>query len=297
MENLFRGVWYRSEVKLEGETIIPIPPFESYNPFDEYYAASDVRQGERSVYFEFLAVDPDKPEEVVKFCQRFGALGEPGKAWTRTIKDSRRRGREFLQKLEVRSPPDQEKSYLTMLERTANPIACSPEDLCFPLTISQFRSIQLSFQREINNPLPGTKGCLIDLVENWENTWGHAFSSFERESLLWLSPINKGLFQSNVRPNLRWNALADKWELFWLSFSLIGYFWVMFMLDQLGPGKILSCPRCHKFFLTASNRTKHCSPSCYEVLKVQKYQKKKREEVAAAKKGKKVSTRESTGKR
>jgi hypothetical protein len=66
----------------------------------------------------------------------------------------------------------------------------------------------------------------------------------------------------------------------------------MFMLDQLGPGKILSCPRCHKFFLTASNRTKYCSSSCYEVFKVQKYQKKKKDEDAkvAAQKGKKAMT-------
>ena len=37
MEGRFKGRWYRSSVKLEGETIVPIPPFEPYDPFDFYY--------------------------------------------------------------------------------------------------------------------------------------------------------------------------------------------------------------------------------------------------------------------
>ena len=78
MEGLFRGTWYRSELEelKRKDMIVPVPPFESYNPFDWYYSASDVRQGERSLYLEFLAVDSDKPEEVLNFCERFGVLGD-----------------------------------------------------------------------------------------------------------------------------------------------------------------------------------------------------------------------------
>ena len=75
MEGLFRGTWYRSQHRLEGDIITPIPPFEPYNPFDWYYSAHDLRQGEKSLYLEFLEVDTEKPEEILKFCQRFGVLG------------------------------------------------------------------------------------------------------------------------------------------------------------------------------------------------------------------------------
>ena len=75
------GLWYRSKVKLDGEMIVPIPPFEAYNPFEKpwYFPANELRQGDKSLYLKFLAVDTQKREEVVRFCERFGVLGSSRK--------------------------------------------------------------------------------------------------------------------------------------------------------------------------------------------------------------------------
>ena len=90
MEGLFRGIWYRSAVKLEKvkryqclpaeDSIVAVPPFEPYNPFDWYHSSSEIRQGKKSLYLEFLEVDANHPEEVASFCQRFGVLGDADKA-------------------------------------------------------------------------------------------------------------------------------------------------------------------------------------------------------------------------
>ena len=102
---------------------------------------------------------------------------------------------------------------------------------------------------------------------------------------------------SHVQPQLNWNVQEDRWELVWVSYDLFGYLFIMLMLDLLGPGKVLSCPRCRKFFMTASNRMKFCSPSCYGVFKVQKYQREKKEKALAAQKGKKPKATKFTGKK
>jgi len=32
-----KGIWWRSAVRLDGEMIVPVPPFHPYNVFDFYY--------------------------------------------------------------------------------------------------------------------------------------------------------------------------------------------------------------------------------------------------------------------
>lgn len=280
MEGLFRGTWYRSAVKLEGETIIPIPPFEIYNPFDLYYSASDIRQGQRSLYLEFLNVNSNKPEEIISFCERFGMLGDPEQAKTQA-KYLRRLTAQHLSEGSNRLSKRDKKDFIEKMEKMAEPNLGIPEECSFPVTISSFKTKQEEFY-PLKVIFPAT------LVSTDSQP-------------IWISVMtertNHFLAESNVIPKVKFNFQQNKWELVWASNSLIGYLTLMLMLDLLGPGEILSCPRCQKFFVTASNRVKYCSPSCYENFKVQKYQNKKKTEKLAAQKGKKSKATKSTGKK
>jgi len=157
-----------------------------------------------------------------------------------------------------------------------------PEKLCFTQSIGSFQAQQVALRNALT-PDPA-------LFSAW--------SSAQLKDIT-RSFINNFLMDSHIQPQLNWNVQEDRWELMWVSYDLFGYFCIMLMLDLLGPGKILSCPRCHKFFLTASNRVKFCSPSCYENFKVREYQRKKKlkEEELAAKKEKKRKVGKSPGKK
>lgn len=278
MEGLFQGIWYRSTVKLRGDTISPIPPFEPYNPFKFYYSPGDVRQGKRSLYLEFLAVDASKPEEVVNFCQRFGVLGSSARVIEKWL-------------------PIQIDSILDNIKRGVK-------------IIEPGGSHKKDFLEIIGNPHPGsvplnevyTKMKLVEFKDSQKILQKVVSVSKEHNPTDKMKNFIQGKFitrirASRIQPGLRWNPTEARWELCWESLDLLGLLWVMAMLDLLGPGKVHSCPRCHKFFMTASNKVKFCSPSCYEVFKVQKYQKKKKEEELAAKKGKKGKATKSTGKK
>jgi len=279
METLFRGTWYRSAVKLEGDKIVPIPPFETYNPFDWYFSASDVRQGERerSLYLKFIAVDANKPEEVVDFCQRFGMLGDP-EIVIHLARDPKIAGFGMEQSIKVLKDIFEAKFLLR--EGSPDIINFPPENLCFPLRISQFRKLQEK---------------VIDAI-----TFLKTFPTQPTQISEVQSParfINHKIRESRIGPQLAWNAQKVQCELVWNSLDLTGYLYLMLMLDLLGPGKILSCPRCHKFFLTSSKLVRFCSSSCGDNFKVREYQRKKKEELLAVQKRKKSKTRKSTGKK
>lgn len=249
MEGLFKGRWYRSAVKLEGETIVPIPPFEAYDPFDFYYPAPELRQGQKSLYLEFLALGRKGPEALLKFSEKYGVLGSI-----------------------------ENRGNLKYSRSSANPDIndLSPEDLCSPLTIEAFN------------------GSLNAWFMNADPDAGWA-ESFLEQKKSFVGLVNRGIHDSLIRPQINWNIQRDAFELFWPSLTLEGYLYLMAMWDLLGPGKIISCLHCREYFLAPSNRTKFCSSTCYNKSKVQKYQKKKREELLAAKKGKKAT--KSTGKK
>ena len=314
MEGLFRGTWYRSAIELKGDVIFPIPPFEPYNPFDCYYSASQARQGDRSLHLEFLSVDARKPEEVARFCERYGVLGSPLKARRQGIEKMReKKEKEFFECAQEDDGIFSDDSLTHILEGVqyqSNSSLLSPEELCLPLSLSTFHWHQFSFKCAIDLLVPAERAIAKivpeikkDFSENFPGKDFYKFYPSLKEPIprthaeCFESPINEGLFKSNVSPQLKWNIQKQGYELFWHSFSLEGYFWTMLMLDEIGQGKILSCPRCSKFFMTASNRMKYCSSSCYENHKVQRYQKKKKEELLAAQMGKKPKTRKSTGKK
>jgi hypothetical protein len=272
MEGLFRGTWYRSAVKLEGERIIPIPPFEAYNVFDSYFSASNVRQGEKSLHLEFLGVDASKPDEILAFCERFGVLGS---AWmviaqSLTHEETLKKQEGYDPHFRFKDPLNHQKKIdLTHIAGHPDPQSFAPKSLCPEMWLSSFKESQKVLQ--------------------------HVLSSPKDPKIPYAAKMNDCMRLSRIHPSLYWDAQAAKWGISWSSLDLLGLLLVMVMLDLLGPGKVLSCPRCHKFFLTASNKVRFCSSSCGDNFKVQKYQKKEKE--LAARKRKKAKTTKSTGKK
>lgn len=257
MEGLFRGTWYRSAVKLEGDNIVPVPPFEPYNPFDWYFSASDVRQGEKSLHLEFLGVDASKPDEVLAFCERFGVLGNA----LILLNEHRVREEQAIKDQTNEELSQIQATYLAQIAGSPGLQAFPPEKMCCPMNLMGFKNRQELL-----------KEALVPQREQKD----------EHTRL-----INHYLYRSRVHPSLYWNAQAAIWGISWSSLDLTGLLLVMVMLDLLGPGKVLSCPRCHKIFLTASNKVRFCSSSCGDNFKVQKYQREKKEKELAARKGKK----------
>lgn len=273
MEGLFKGRWYRSPVKLEGETINPISPFgeyvEEYDPFNFYYPVSELRQGQKSLYLEFLSVNSDDPEAVRRFCEKFGCFElntdfvEEEKSTQRIMSETILRKLNlfyFGKRNKTQKMPDMKVSWV-------------------PMKISTFRERQKAWFYRLNPPVKFAASPTDQKEE---------LATFLTEGRM------RGGF---LGPELNWNVQNDRYEISWSSWNLEGYFCLMAMWDLLGPGKIIPCPHCQNVFLTASDRTKFCSATCYNSSKIQKYQKKKKEEKVAAQKNKKAKTTKSTGKK
>ena len=74
-----KGIWWQSAVRLDGETIVPAPPFHPYNVFDFYFPLerSTETRTTPSLCYEILSVDGRDPQAVLRFCERFGVPGRP----------------------------------------------------------------------------------------------------------------------------------------------------------------------------------------------------------------------------
>ncbi len=275
MEGIFKGRWYRSSIQLEGDTIVPIPPLEAYDPFDFYYPATELRQGQKSLYLEFLSVNPKIPESILNFCEKWGVLGShfylmkmEQSQWANRLRREHSISPDDPLLLKFDSP--RSLGFMSMIAKP-DVTKYSPDTLCSPLTMDSFCLSQGVLQNALDPPEElGAVGAL--------------------------NLLNEEIRHSHIRPQITWNIQKEKHELFWPSLTLGGYFYLMAMWDLLGPGKIISCPHCKNYFLAASDRTKFCSSTCYNNSKVQKYQRKKKEEKLAAQKGKKGKATKSTGK-
>jgi len=227
MRGLFRAVWYRSQIEIKDETMmVPVPPFETYNPFssDLYISPANSYQkgGKRSLYLEFLTVKVEKIEEVKKFCERFGVLGEAflvlddhrmreTKVLKNQMKPSRKWNKATLQQIQA--------TYLTQVAGSPGLPLLPPQKLCRPMSLSKFQNVQELMKQVLTSPT-------------------HLFAG----------NINHHLYTSRVSPNLHWNIEADHWEILWHSQDLQGILFFMAMLDSLGEGTMLSCPKCGQFF-------------------------------------------------
>ena len=268
-----RGRWYRSEVKLDGDMIVPVPPFESYNPFDWYYPASEVRQGDKSLYLEFLAVNSDNPEEVVRFCERFGVLGSSKVLLNSNLSELAPTLIKALKGASAQVQSDMRERYY---QRVGNPNLqdFQPQQLCPPMLISDFEKIRSDFVNGLHfpeDPSPSSATLEKEKVANF---------------------INDGIRASRVHSCMNWNVQTRQYETSYSSLDLAGVFYQMVQLDLLGKGKILPCPRCGKPFVTGSKRVRFCSFSCYNVYKVQEHLRKKKA-LAAQKRSEKAATSQS----
>jgi len=264
-----RGRWFRSRVRLEEDTIVPVPPFESYNPFDWYYPASEVRQGDKSLYLEFLAVNSDNPEEVVRFCERFGVLGSSKELlasehdkFTSTLKKA----------LQGASEKVRSSVLATYYQKVGNPnvLSFEPHQLCPPMRISDFEKLRMDFVNGLHFPEDPSPSIATEEKEKVANF------------------INDEIRASRVHSYMNWNVQTGQYETAYSSLDLAGVFFQMVKLDLLGEGKILACPRCGKPFVTGSDRVRFCSFPCYNAYKVKEHVRKKKE--LAAQIGKKGKT-------
>jgi hypothetical protein len=263
-----RGQWFRSAVKLEGDMIVPIPPFEAYNPFDRYYPASEVRQGDKSLYLEFFAVNIDNRVEVVRFCERFGVLGS---SLPLLADDLAKMEYNFKEATKGALEIVQSSVWEKLLQKWENLDArdFQPEQLCQSMKISDFQTLQSAFGDELHLPAdPST-------------------TTAEKEAMA--KYINSRVRASRADSCMKWDVQNGQFETVFYSLDLAGVFFQMVKLDLLAKGRILCCPRCRNLFVTGSDRVRFCSFPCYNVYKVQEHLRKKKA-LAAQKRGEKAAT-------
>ena len=206
MEGLFRGTWYRSEVKLEGDTIVPVPPFEAYNPFDSYYSAKDLRQGQRSLYLDFLSVNSDKPEEILSFCHRFGMLGDPEQSKTQAKNLRREIAQHLLSKGNNHLGKREKKEFMEVMEKVDGPNLGleKPDEYCLPLTVSSFKTKQ-----ELFRPIQSIFPAALAFTDS-PNVWTQVMT--ER--------TNHFLTESNVITRVNYNFQQNKWAVSYTHLTL-----------------------------------------------------------------------------
>jgi hypothetical protein len=282
---MFHAIWYRSPMEIIdlGEPCIkPIGPLETYNPFEKYYPYSQGSREQKALHFQFLTVDADNPQEVLKFCQRYGVLG------------SGLRPKKFR--------PDDEFLLASILGLFAgNPKAChsfgDPDNLMSRWNVSartwvDFTELLSTNPKELvkkyikeSSEFPQEDIYTTMSISEFKDqqalmkyTLGYATQQQNQEEAI-LQEMITGIVNANllyISPRLRWDAQDAQWGLTWNTTSLIGILWLMVLFDLLSPGKFHSCPRCHQFFLANSPRVRFCSQQCGNVFKVQKYLREKK---------------------
>ena len=279
MKEHIQAVWYRSNVKLKGTQIIPVPPFQAYNPFDFYYSFQATNRGKKSLYLEFLDVDVNNPNAILNFCERFGVLGHsypdvllPYDRVALTLAESiklipKKVKKDYLantsrikllwapivehsRKLELENAEGYQEYSALLNQLIRDSTTPSPTEICFPMTIGDFVLAQFELKSALN--------------PNRDN----ARLSEQDHRAMMIGQINQELYKASVRPYLRWDLQRGHVNLGWESHSLRGILWLMVMFDVLGPGNILACPWCKKIFLAHSQRVRFCSFQCCNSFKV-----------------------------
>jgi hypothetical protein len=129
----------------------------------------------------------------------------------------------------------------------------NPEEIFVPMEIKDFVLTQRELKKAtITHP---SQECLPEL------------SQIDTK----MGFINLKLFEASLSPNLHWDIQRRHAVLGWESHTLTGILYLMVMLDFLGPGNILTCPWCKKFFLSSSPRRRFCSPQCGNSFKVREH--------------------------
>jgi len=253
-----KGIWWRSDVRLEGETIVPVPPFHSYNVFDFYFPLerSTETQKTPSLCYEILNVDGRDSQAVLRFCERFGVPGRPDfGSRIYTIQDVLTKAKDPFDRLagyETAGKLAPKDTLLHFLQLHSGIYGAPPEQYrCTPITLARFREVQA--------------GLRVLL---------HKIKSKEEKNLA-LTSLTPKLMLARYR--LDWDPQTEQWVDSWDLGSLEAALYLMLVWDLRGPGMILSCLRCSRTFLATHSRTKYCSLICQNTDKAKRHRERLRE--------------------
>lgn len=242
----YYSVWWRSPIRVEGETLLPVGPPHAYDPFEHYFPhGTSTRDGRRSLPYIFLNIDADKIDEVTAFCEQFGLLGNPTQGWERWAWNQEGGG-EDLHRFFSELPRGDHVVMRTILQRRLP----DPSLAMAPMSIEAFKSAQT------------TLGLVARLVR--EDLSGH---QIDRRLLELMFTIKLTM----ARPRLRWNQPQGRWQTCWDVGSLETAMYLMVLFDMEGGGHILACTRCGKTFLGDHPRIEYCSTRCQNHHKVDRF--------------------------
>ncbi len=252
----------------------------SYDPFDHYWPREqNPPKGGKSLPYLFLDVHPQRPKEVLRFCQEFGLPGPLN--FTGNIDPSRLDG--FDLRILKSSVPKEKPSH-TWTGKDINAIfqvqkADQPPPYGYvwkhytTMKLSQFHEAQEELRATIAlaqaaevNPDPSVR---LHASRTLEKILGIKFYGFRFRLIQ--NTLNKNV------PN-------RDWIMWWDSPSLLGLMYLMVMLDLEEGSGIQVCPnsKCSRIFLARHHRGIYCSPRCQNQANVRQWR-------AAQRKGKKAT--------
>ena len=251
------AIWWRSKISLDGERIVPVEPFISYDPFTYYYPyGKATRKGEQSLPYRFVNVNPDNVQDVAAFCEAFGVLGDPSVTWDKWD------GEPFLARL-LPNFAEPKPSHGPKLGKGLH------HSLLTHMTLGQFQEAQAGLQDLIRQVQVTRKAPTLDALDNARAILCERFAG----------ELTK------VRPRLRWDSQRPGWMTGWDTLSLVSTMCLMLLFDFQGRGQILICRWCHNTFFGDHPGTVFCSRKCQNAANVSAWRKKQKEPSKAAVRG------------
>lgn len=237
------AMWWRGKMLLDGQRIVPQPPLEPYNPFQAFKPSGLGNRGEpRSIVYELLKVNPESPQAVCDFCQRFGVLGPVSEFRGWDIIASR--------EIETTAPGTLGEQVMNKFGEAAADITPATE----PMSLDEFRQAHEDLTSAVSF---AKKAKEVDGDE----------AEVARQNLCRICNYKTRL----ARPRLNWNAIQNRFQMGWHIGSLQAAIYLMLFFDVQSDGKIANCPWCGQFFLAEHPRAKFCSYKCLNAYKQKKF--------------------------
>jgi hypothetical protein len=243
------ATWERCAITVQDQTLEPTSPFTPYNLFDFFFPAGRASaRHQRSLHYEFLAVDTSNREAVVDFCERFGVL--------RSLDEGK--GPNIVDSLIEESDPQELAQYA-------------------PWSVGGARLAQYG-----DTPAPpgGYRALAFDEFQDAQAqlrqavTWAQAWQQARSRDEAYKARFNlRQLMNPKLRvvyPRLTWNEQRARWVTGWDIRSLEAAMYLILLLDLQGPGIIRTCPWDATIFL-GDERTHYCSLRCQNAHNVQQF--------------------------
>ncbi|MBX3349670.1 MAG: hypothetical protein KF747_13155 [Nitrospira sp.] len=258
---LDKAVWWRSQIKVQDNTLVPVGPFEAYNIFDFYFPRITASRETSSLHIQFANLPENDSQAAIGFCERFGVLGNMAlSGWGEAAEAT-------LETIGVLQQP--KGAYAKMADRPfreyirgeAAGIQANPT-LCVPLSLEEFYRIH-SEMRE-----------MLKWIRTFQDKRNR--QAVSGDDIEWRIAGRLAQKLSLVRFRLEWDHLRKGWVTRFDIGSLEAGFYLMLYLELLGQGFLAICSRCQNFFIAERDWTKFCSESCQTAAKSQRSRNKKK---------------------